>query len=94
MGLNIDLIYIDAQTYTVGGDGTWKLTMNTTYGAAWERFFRDTMAKSGLVEGATGDYTLLNTALPNGVSRIYLELKNAGTLVYNRAYVSMSMQNN
>lgn len=92
VGFSLDLLYIDAQTYTVAGDGTWKLTMNTTYGAAWWRYFNDTLTAAGLVSGT--DYVLTPT-LPvvatDDVVQISLTLNNCGTVAYNRAYVSMTM---
>jgi hypothetical protein len=89
VGFSLDLIYIDAQTYTAGGDLKWHLTVTTTYGEAWSSYFNETLAKAGLVPST--DYTLLTTALPNGTSIIDLSLNNCGQLTYNRAYVSMTL---
>jgi len=90
VGFSLDLIYIDAQTYTVGGDHTWKLTMTTTYPQAWMKYLNETLAEEGLVSGT--DYTLIGpTVLASGASIIGLTLNGCGQVTYNRAYVSMSL---
>ncbi len=89
VGFSLDLVYIDAQTYTVGGDFKWHLTTTTTYGEAWWKYFNETMAEANLIPST--DYTLLMTALPNGASIIDLTLNNCGQMNYNRAYVSMTL---
>lgn len=89
VGFSLDLIYIDAQTYTAGGDLKWHLTITTTYPESWYKYFQETLAASGLI---ASDYQLLGpTVLPNGASIIDLTLNNCGQLTYNRAYVSMTM---
>lgn len=91
VGFSLDLIYIDAQTYTAGADRTWNLAINTTYGAAWGKYFNETMADAGLLQNT--DYDLMMTApsYDGGASTIVLTLKNCGQLTYNRAFVSMTL---
>ena len=92
VGFSLDLIYIDAQTYTVSGDGTWRMSINTTYGTAWWRYFNDTMAAAGLESGV--DYVLTPStqmAASDDIVQISLTLNNCGAVTYNRAYVSMTM---
>ncbi len=89
VGFSLDLIYIDAQTYTAGGDLKWHLAITTTYGEAWEKYFKDTLNASGL---SPSDYDLTPlTVLPSGASTIQLTLKNCGQVTYNRAFVSMTL---
>ncbi len=90
VGFSLDLVYIDAQTYTVAADRTCRLLMNTTYSTAWEDYLKDTLEGAGLV---ASDYTLASTVVDasNHIVQISLTLNNCGTLAYNRAYVSMTM---
>lgn len=92
VGFSLDLIYIDAQTYTVSGDGTWRMSINTTYGAAWWRYFNDIMGAAGLVAGV--DYVLTPSAqleASDDIVQISLTLNDCGAVTYNRAYVRMTM---
>jgi hypothetical protein len=88
-GFNIDLKYIDAQTYNLE-NGTLDIRLVTTYNLAWKEYFNNTMKASGLIAGQ--DYSPLVVNKQSGSTyEIILTIYNVGTVNYNRALVSMSM---
>lgn len=94
VGFSMDLIYTDAQEYSIGvGGRTFSLTFTTTYGSAWYKYFDQKCKAQGLVNGT--DYTLTTpaqvTGAETGLTTLSLTLKNCNELTYNRAYVSMTM---
>lgn len=95
VGFSLDLIYVDAQTYTVGGNGTWHLSMTTEYGDAWFRYLDDMLTGAGLVGSDSGsahpDFALEQTKVTDDVSTIDLIISNVGTLQYNTAQVEMTL---
>jgi hypothetical protein len=89
MGFNMDLKYIDGQTYNLES-GTLDITLRTAYQQAWVDFLNLTLKNTGLVKGT--DYVFNPpTLLPDKATyQIVLTLKNVDTVYYSRALVEMS----
>jgi hypothetical protein len=91
-GLNLNLVYLDSQTYNVssGNAKIVTVTLTTRYSTAWQQYIGDLFSKAGLK--SPGDYTITVKTVNNNVQTITLTIKNAGTLIYNRAFVNVSVQ--
>jgi len=95
-GLNIDLIYLDRQTYTnlsfpSGNQVSLNIaiTLHTLYGKAWYSYLNETLHDSGLVNNT--DYRM--QAMKSDYSVITLNLMTVSTFVYNKATVEVAVQN-
>jgi hypothetical protein len=100
-GVNINLIYLDTQTYVPHwGTGTDRnatvFSFNTVYNVAFMDFMNKTIAAATpqgsltpLVAGT--DYVLTDTALPNKSHMITLKIINTGTLTLSRAFVQVDI---
>ncbi|MFP4169437.1 MAG: hypothetical protein ACLFUV_00195 [Methanomassiliicoccales archaeon] len=101
VGINTKLTYLDSQEYDVGynGNNNVTLTITTQYNEAWYRFFERICDEGGLKnqtevgEGNYPDYELEDVRRSGSdVHTITFKVVNCGTLDYNRAYVSASVQ--
>jgi hypothetical protein len=92
VGLNINLVYIDSQTYsfdsTSGKDVN--ITFRTRYWNAWQQFLDDTCLKAGLTSPA--NYGIKIQQVNDNVKTVTLWIKNSGTMIYNRAFMDVSVQ--
>jgi hypothetical protein len=86
-GLNIELVNIYAQSYTVS-DGVCRISFITVYDQAWKDYIADMMVDTGI------DYTISEPyQISDGVYKIDLTVHSTNGIVvdYNRATVSMDM---
>lgn len=90
VGLNVNLVYLDSQTYTVHNTSREvTITYITEYGDAWVQFLQDLCSKAGL---DAGDYTIVKSAVNDDVDRVVFRIANAGTIDYHCAFVSVSVE--
>jgi len=91
VGLNLNLVYIDSQTYAVGygTDKNVNITFTTRYWTAWQQFLGDMCSKAGL---SPGDYLIRAETVNDNVHTVTLWIKNVGTMTYNRAFVNVGVQ--
>ena len=87
VGLNIELIYVDMQSYTLNGE--WTLTLNTAYGMAWENYLKESLGEVGLEESTGYELNRVNSQT-EGITTITLTINNPNTLFHDRATVRMS----
>lgn len=91
VGLNLNLVYIDSQTYSVGygTDKNVNITLTTRYWTAWQEYLGDLCSKAGL---ALTDYSISDKTVNDDVHIVTLWMKNSGSLTYNRAFVNVEVQ--
>ncbi|MBC7108434.1 MAG: hypothetical protein H5T41_06575 [Methanomassiliicoccales archaeon] len=92
IGVNINLIYFESQSFTVGygNDYGVNITMVTQYGKAWEQYLKELCSKSGLTDDV--DYSLNKVNIGEDLYYIKFQVKNARSLTYDRAYLQISIQ--
>lgn len=91
IGLNLNLIGSDSDSFSVGYGNDYNVTikMITRFGNAWEQYLRDLCSKSNLLPT---DYSINSRESGDGLSDIVFQIKNAGTVRYDRCYVEISIQ--
>ncbi len=95
VGMNINLNYVDSQSYSLGGS-SWSISVNSTYWnpstgvSAWYTYLQSACINAGL---SSSQYTLTGsqTTPTSGVYQVTLTIKNVGELNYNIGYVSMAI---
>lgn len=92
VGLNLNLVYIDSQTYQfdITSGKYVNITFRTKYWDAWQQFLDDTCLKAGLTH--LSDYDVEIHQVNDNVKTVTLYINNAGTMIYNRAFVGVSVQ--
>jgi len=86
VGVNINLEYLDVQTYDISDtDHNITITFTTTYGEAWHNFLNNICIEEGI------DYSLSDLT-GDEVQEIEWTLYNCGTLHYNRAYLTIGVE--
>lgn len=92
VGLNLNLVYIDSQTYSFDSTSGMdvNITFRTRYWDAWEHFLDDTCLKAGLTSPA--NYGIKFQQVNDNVKTVTLWIKNSGTMIYNRAFMDVSVQ--
>ena len=93
VGVTVQLEYLDYQYYSSDQiQGSVRMTFNTLYNSSWLSFLDDMCRSAGLVEGASGNYTLTDTEVTDEIHRITFTILDCGSLVYNRAYISTTLK--
>jgi len=96
VGATTQLKYLDYQYYSFEQFqeevGEVRLTFVTMYNSSWVSFLSDICSSAGLVEGATGDYTLTDTQVTDEIHRVVFTILDCGSMIYNRAYVSTTIK--
>jgi len=92
VGLNLNMVYIDSQTYSFDSTSGMdvNITFRTRYWDAWQQFLDDTCLKAGLTHLL--DYDIETQQVNENVKTVTLYINNAGTMIYNRAFVGVSVQ--
>jgi hypothetical protein len=88
MGVNIEMIYMESQEYTIS-DGIIMWDMHTLNRDAWVGFLEETFGDHGLVEGTHYEQPWED---PADESHLVVKLMNVSTMDYARAVVSMSLE--
>lgn len=94
VGLNLNLVYIDSQTYSFDSTSGMNvnITFRTRYWDAWQQFLDDTCLKAGLTSTSPSNYEIKIGQVNDNVKTVTLWIKNAGTMIYNRAFMDVSVQ--
>lgn len=92
VGLNLNLVYIDSQTYSFDSTSGMdvNITFRTRYWDAWHQFLDDTCLKAGLTSPT--NYGIKIQQVNDNVETVTLWIKNSGTMIYNRAFMDVSVQ--
>lgn len=92
VGLNIEMFYVDSQTYDLRDDeDDWTLVLKTEYGMAWQTYLNDTFVRLDMKNGVGNDYQMDEpTTDANGVTTIALTIFNVNVLTVDNAIVSMT----
>ncbi|MDD1770340.1 MAG: hypothetical protein LUO79_04560 [Methanomassiliicoccales archaeon] len=94
-GLNLDLIYLDQQTYTnhtsAGARNAlhFSITLHTQYGHAWYTYLNQTFHDNGLVNNTDYHWTVLGP----DYSVLKLDFLTVWQFDYSRATLNMAVQN-
>ena len=89
VGLNIEMVYVESETYSLSGE--WKLKLTTEYGEAWTTYLEGAFSQQGMVNGT--DYKLASkpvTDAKTDVTIIDLTVKNVNVLTVDNAVVRMT----
>ena len=86
-GVNLDLIYLDQQLYTVNASGI-TLDFRTLNGKAWYNYLNDYIRGIGTMENNT-DYKLTYTS---NYATVTLKLYNVSFFNFNRAITQVTLQ--
>jgi hypothetical protein len=93
VGATTQLKYLDYQYYSSDQlQGEVRMTFVTMYNSSWMSFLSDICSSAGLVEGATGNYTLTDTQVTDEIHRVVFTIMDCGSMIYNRAYVSTTIK--
>jgi len=93
VGLNLNLVYVDMQSFTVKEGTSWVLELDTAYASAWERYFDEALGGLGLSEGDDYDIDVGTPDQKTGVSTVTLTVQDVTALAYDHAIVSMAATN-
>lgn len=93
VGLNLNLIYVDMQSYNLDQGKEWTLTLTTAYASAWQTYFNESLGGIGLIKGAGYDIDVGAPDPKTGVSVLTLTVSNVSALSYDHAIVKMTAAN-
>jgi hypothetical protein len=92
-GVTVQLDYLDYQYYGPSQiQEQVRITLETAYNSSWVSYLDDICSSAGLVEGTSGNYTLTDTEISDGVHRITFTILDCGSMIYNRGYVSTTIK--
>jgi hypothetical protein len=91
VGIIIQLNYLDIQYYNSLA-GEVRVTITTLYNSSWMNYFTSICSNAGLVEGVSGNYTLTDVQITDEIHSIEFTILDCGSLIYNRAYVTATIQ--